>query len=307
MPATPAIIPRTQPLLGPRDIGLPGEVIKSDGIGGVYWSFAGSGVTDHGDLTGLADDDHTQYALMAGRPGGQTIEGGTGSNESMVIRSNTTAGYSSIEVSNYGLSVAGPPIPGWRHAIHQGNSQYGLAMVGQGRSGGVNDPAAGIGQFVAYNNATNRQWVIGATNGLGTAEWRYLRLVLAPNYITLDAMNGINQRANITFGSSTSNVTFGADTEGPANAKAYFGAESAKTTAVFGTAVGQTANAIEVQSPAGARLSGVGPNGAILNAVFTDATRPAAGIAGRVIYNSDDGNLNIDTGSQWVTPDGTIT
>lgn len=32
---------------------------------------------DHGALTGLTDDDHTQYALLAGRSGGQTIEGGT--------------------------------------------------------------------------------------------------------------------------------------------------------------------------------------------------------------------------------------
>lgn len=41
--------------------------------------------------------------------------------------------------------------------------------------------------------------------------------------------------------------------------------------------------------------------------VFTDATRPAAGIAGRVIYNSTDTNLNIDTGSGWILPDGTAT
>jgi hypothetical protein len=31
------------------------------------------GVTDHGALTGLTDDDHTQYLLLAGRSGGQTL------------------------------------------------------------------------------------------------------------------------------------------------------------------------------------------------------------------------------------------
>ncbi len=30
------------------------------------WAAAGGGVTDHGALTGLGDDDHTQYALLAG-------------------------------------------------------------------------------------------------------------------------------------------------------------------------------------------------------------------------------------------------
>lgn len=41
--------------------------------------------------------------------------------------------------------------------------------------------------------------------------------------------------------------------------------------------------------------------------VYTDATRPAAGTAGRMIFNSTDGNLNIDTGTGWILPDGTAT
>lgn len=39
----------------------------------------------------------------------------------------------------------------------------------------------------------------------------------------------------------------------------------------------------------------------------TDANRGAAGAAGRVIFNSDDGNLNIDDGTNWILPDGTTT
>lgn len=41
--------------------------------------------------------------------------------------------------------------------------------------------------------------------------------------------------------------------------------------------------------------------------VFTDATRGAAGTAGRVIFNSDDGQINIDDGTNWTLPDGSIT
>lgn len=41
--------------------------------------------------------------------------------------------------------------------------------------------------------------------------------------------------------------------------------------------------------------------------VGTDATRPAAGTAGRVFFNSDDGKLNIDDGTNWTLPDGTTT
>lgn len=40
---------------------------------------------------------------------------------------------------------------------------------------------------------------------------------------------------------------------------------------------------------------------------YSDATRPAAGVAGRVIFNTDDGNLNIDNGGNWIHPSGGTT
>lgn len=39
----------------------------------------------------------------------------------------------------------------------------------------------------------------------------------------------------------------------------------------------------------------------------TNATRPTPGTPGRVIFNTDDSNLNIDTGSAWILPDGSAT
>jgi len=41
--------------------------------------------------------------------------------------------------------------------------------------------------------------------------------------------------------------------------------------------------------------------------VLTDGTRPAAGTAGRMFFNSTDGQLNIDNGTNWTLPDGTTT
>ena len=40
---------------------------------------------------------------------------------------------------------------------------------------------------------------------------------------------------------------------------------------------------------------------------YSDAQRPAAGTAGRVIFNTTDSNLNIDDGTNWILPDGTTT
>jgi len=45
-------------------------------------------VTAHSALTGLASDDHTQYALLAGRSGGQTLAGSPTTAENMTIRAN---------------------------------------------------------------------------------------------------------------------------------------------------------------------------------------------------------------------------
>ena len=41
----------------------------------------------HGALTGLGDDDHTIYPLLAGRAGGQTITGGTAASDDLTLES----------------------------------------------------------------------------------------------------------------------------------------------------------------------------------------------------------------------------
>lgn len=53
-----------------------------------------AGVTDHGALTGLADDDHTQYALLAGRAGGQTLTGGTAAGDVLTLKGTSGNGAS---------------------------------------------------------------------------------------------------------------------------------------------------------------------------------------------------------------------
>lgn len=59
--------------------------------------FSGSSVTDHGSLAGLTDsDDHTQYLLLAGRSGGQTLIGGTASGDDLTLQSTSHATKGSI-------------------------------------------------------------------------------------------------------------------------------------------------------------------------------------------------------------------
>jgi len=41
--------------------------------------------------------------------------------------------------------------------------------------------------------------------------------------------------------------------------------------------------------------------------IKTDSNRGSAGQEGREIFNSDDGQINIDDGTNWTLPDGTTT
>lgn len=45
------------------------------------------GITDHGGLAGLADDDHSGHPWLAGRSGGQTLRGGTDASDDLTLGS----------------------------------------------------------------------------------------------------------------------------------------------------------------------------------------------------------------------------
>lgn len=66
-----------------------------------------AGITDHGGLTGLSDDDHPVYAHLAGRAGGQVLVGGIAGGEGLLLRAtlDPTPGNVTIE-SEPGVVVA---------------------------------------------------------------------------------------------------------------------------------------------------------------------------------------------------------
>ena len=66
--------------------------------------------SDHGNLTGLLDDDHSQYLLLAGRSGGQTLYGGTGSGENLNLYSTSDATLGTISL--HGNVLIDPADPG---------------------------------------------------------------------------------------------------------------------------------------------------------------------------------------------------
>lgn len=55
---------------------------------------------DHGLMTGLGDDDHVIYALLAGRAGGQIVRGGTAASENLTLQSTAHATKGNVVIAS---------------------------------------------------------------------------------------------------------------------------------------------------------------------------------------------------------------
>lgn len=66
---------------------------------------SGGGVTDHGLLSGLNDDDHPNNAYLPGRPGGQIYTAGTSSGDDFTIRSTTNATKGDVIIQDQGGDI----------------------------------------------------------------------------------------------------------------------------------------------------------------------------------------------------------
>ncbi len=93
----------------------PGVVVTDDPANdGVIVAISGSG-GDHGALTDLLADDHTQYALLAGRAGGQTLQGDTAASGRLTLRGTANATPGSVL------------IPDWLSLTNQGGAPLSVA------------------------------------------------------------------------------------------------------------------------------------------------------------------------------------
>lgn len=74
-----------------------GVTLTTGGSATTFLNGAGAYATpDHGSIGGLSDDDHSQYALLAGRSGGQTLIGGTASGNNLTLQSTSHGTKSKI-------------------------------------------------------------------------------------------------------------------------------------------------------------------------------------------------------------------
>lgn len=87
-----------QGIQGPAGATGPQGSQGPQGIQGIQGEGATGATGDHGFLTGLGDDDHAQYALLAGRASGQTLAGGANASGNLKLTSTIDSTKGDIRV-----------------------------------------------------------------------------------------------------------------------------------------------------------------------------------------------------------------
>jgi len=133
----------------------------------------------HGSLASLGIDDHTQYALLAGRSGGQTLNGGTASGENLVLSSTANATKGKILFGNSAYDQANN-----RLGVGTSTPSHGLDVVDN--LIGVTRSFAGVPNYLFFWNRNSTDGNgdrisfysdstgVGATESQDFGSWRVL-------------------------------------------------------------------------------------------------------------------------------------
>lgn len=89
----------------PSSDGSNGDVLQTDGSGVMSWAAGSGGVTDHGALSGLTDDDHSIYPLLAGRNNTQEVNGGNASGGVLVLNGTSSHTNGTVAIGDGLLSI----------------------------------------------------------------------------------------------------------------------------------------------------------------------------------------------------------
>jgi hypothetical protein len=125
--------------------------LSYDGVSNLLTADVLQAGLDHGSISGLSDDDHAQYALLAGRSGGQSLVGGSASANDLSLSStsNATKGKiklgasSAFDEANTRLGI-GSNAPDSLLHLQENNVKYNISANSSTTSGAVNAVLASV-------------------------------------------------------------------------------------------------------------------------------------------------------------------
>lgn len=136
----------------------------------------GSSTIDHNTLSNLAVGDvHTQYTLLAGRTGGQTLIGGTGASENLTLQSTSNATRGSI-ILNCCPSIFDATSSAKGIQFGDGASGYDVQLYRQGANQ-LRTPDSFIADLNTFiGDTSNAKATLGLTINQGAADDEILAL-----------------------------------------------------------------------------------------------------------------------------------
>lgn len=158
---------------------------------------------DHGSLSGLGDDDHTQYVLLAGRSGGQSIVGGTAASNNLNLEStsNGTKGkilakdtLAAFTDASFSVTWSGADLGGssnrFRH-VYTAGEHFGLRLE---NIAGDATPAA---------SAVGRLWFNTTSVYLGVDDGTNAKRLSLHRFESDTSWNGSDLTKDVTVSAST--------------------------------------------------------------------------------------------------------
>ena len=130
------------------------------------------GSIDHGSIAGLTDDDHTGYARLAGRSGGQTLIGGTAANDDLTLEGTSSATRTTSYVvlqpngGNVGIGTTNPTIAKLQ-VVGDSTTNKSITSFGQGNSGNY-DATISSGFVAGFSTQPSVNVTGNSSNVFGT-------------------------------------------------------------------------------------------------------------------------------------------
>jgi len=279
-----------------------GDVLTQQGDG----SFAMSAPAGGGGGIGGSVDSSDSILVMSSGTTGNTLQSAqvavdqtsySSHGSIIVLGTNTSSAPASIvlESKNYYVAQGRIFASGKSGSLFSSpwDPDFGLCVASQGGVQFANERYGGISAR-GFNLMSGSS--TASSNVYSSRHLLWSLLAKAPNDATL--LNGTNaQRFDVcnTYTSSTSYESVGFSWSG-----------NVAVISTWAGSAGGTVRDLSIQNAI--TIDGIDESVSELKLkVYTDATRPTPGTAGRIIYNSTDGNLNIDNGTNWILPDGTAT